>query len=77
MNAFRRREEDSLNWFQRNWEMVIFAIGLVFAAGGLYATLINHEPRISCLESKIAKVDVMANDIAWIKSGIEELKNKR
>ena len=77
MEEMRRRKEDELNWLQKNWEIIAFIIVLVFGAGEVYTTLANHEPRITCLETKVEKIDVMANDINWIKQGIEELKKRR
>jgi hypothetical protein len=73
----QRRKEDEFGYFRKNWQLLVFIVSVLFGAGAWYNTLANHEPRICTLETKMEKVDVMANDITWIKDGIKELKERK
>jgi hypothetical protein len=72
----KRRSEDDMNWIRRNWELLVFILGVIFGAGAWYNTMANHEPRICTLETKVDSIAVMKTDIDWIKKGVDELKSR-
>ena len=47
--------------------IAVAIISIIFGAGALYNTIKNQEPRICKIEEKVQKMEVMANDITWIK----------
>ncbi len=74
MSELKRREDDNKGWVKRNWGILVFFlgfIGTIFGAGAWYNQLINYEPRIGALETKMTQLDEIKVDVRWIKDTMQ------
>ena len=75
MESEKRRKEDA-NFFIKYWEIIAFAIGVIFLSGGFYFSLQSITARVCATETKCEKIPVFESQYNSIDKRLERIENK-